>query len=466
MIPELLRLDATAQAALIRNREISAAELVEASIAQIERFNPQINAIITPLYESARRQALNPVDGAFMGVPLVLKDFMCQTADDPYYAGIRYLRDLDWRSKADTYLARRFREAGFIFIGKSNLPELALSPTTEPLAFGATRNPYQLDHSAGGSSGGSAAAVAAHMVAVAHANDGYGSIRIPASCCGLVGLKPSRGRISTGPAYSGGLLGNIVEFVVVRSVRDAANILQAIHGNMPGDLFVAPPLLADPSSAKTKLRVGLLTRDPFVGEDVHPDCIAAVEKTGKLLESLGHHVEYSYPPAFEGATGLGLALRIISSSRLAASLDELAELTGKPITADDVEPATWQAAEEGRTFSAVQIHAAQRRLLNGICRTPEWWTDYDLLITPTMTQPPPPLGSDPAEHGLIFGLFCMAISVAGLPAISLPLHWTEGGLPIGVQLVANLGREDLLLQISAQLEQLASWADRVPALIS
>ncbi|MBX3066647.1 MAG: amidase [Anaerolineae bacterium] len=466
MIPEVLRLDATAQAALIRNRELSASELVEASIAQIERFNPQINAIITPLYEGARRQALNPVDGAFMGVPLVLKDFMCQTAGDPYYAGMRYLRDLAWRSKADTYLARRFREAGFIFIGKSNLPELALSPTTEPLAFGATRNPYQLDHSAGGSSGGSAAAVATRMVAVAHANDGYGSIRIPASCCGLVGLKPSRGRISTGPAYSGGLLGNIVEFVVVRSVRDAANILQAIHGNMPGDLFVAPPLLTDPATGKTKLRVGLLTHDPFLPQDVHPDCVAAVEKTGKLLESVGHHVEYSYPPAFEGPTGLGLALRIISSSRLAASLDELAELTGKPITADDVEPATWQAAEEGRTFSAVQIHAAQRRLLNGICRTPEWWTNYDLLITPTMTQPPPPLGSDPAEHGLIFGLFCMAISVAGLPAISLPLHWTADDLPIGVQLVANLGREDLLLHIGAQLEQLASWADRVPALIS
>jgi amidase len=380
---------------------------------------------------------------------------------------MRYLRDLGWRSAADTYLAQKFRVAGFNFLGKTNLPKLAGGPTTEPQAFGPTRNPWDVTRSAGGSSGGSAAAVASGMVAVAHGNDGTGSLRIPASCCGLVGLKPSRGRISLGPGNGGGLLGNIVEFVLVRSVRDPAGILDAIAGPMPGDLFIAPP--SDPYQNHMhpqpgRLRVGLLIRDLFLSQPGHPDCINAVERAGQFLESLGHHVEYSHPPAFEGPTGLGLALRMISTSGLAATLDDWSETNRHAITVQDVEPGTWTAAEEGRTYTAVQIYAAYQRLLSGIGRTADWWADgFDLLITPTMTQPPPKLGLSGTELGTVFGLFFMAVSMSGLPAISLPLHWTLDGLPVGVQLVADYGREDILLQIAKQLEEAFAWAERWPS---
>jgi amidase len=398
-------------------------------------------------------------------VPFLLKDYLCQTVGDPYYAGMRFLRDLGWRSQHDSYLAQKFRTAGFIFLGKTNLPELAGSATTRSTAFGSTRNPWNTARSPGGSSGGSAAAVAAGMVAVAHGNDGTGSIRIPASCCGLVGLKPSRGRISLGPGNSGGFFGNVAEFVLVRSVRDAAGILDAVSGSMPGDLFVAPQLthsyhtILDTNPGR--LRVGLLVSDLFLHQPVHPDCVAAVEHTGRLLESAGHHVEYSYPPAFDGPTGLGLALRTISTSGLAATLDAWSEATGKPITAQDVEPETWARAEEGRTYSAVQIHAAYQRLLMGIGRAPEWWeTGFDLLITPTMTQPPPLLEISEQDIGNVFGLFCMAVSMSGLPAISLPLYWNGNKLPIGVQLVSAYGREDLLLQVAKYLEEACPWAER------
>jgi len=239
---------------------------------------------------------------------LLLKDFLCETAGDPYYEGMRFLRNLGWRSPHDTYLAQKFRSAGFVFLGKTNLPELAASPITNPAGFGPTRNPFDTARTAGGSSGGSAAAVTSGMVAVAHGNDGTGSIRIPASCCGLVGLKPSRGRISLGPARSGGFLGNVCEHVLTRSVREAAAILDVVAGAMPGDLFVAPPpskpyheeLGRNPG----KLRIGLLTHDPLleglkaVQPDIpaiHPEYVAAVEGTGRLLESFGHIVEGVLP---------------------------------------------------------------------------------------------------------------------------------------------------------------------------
>lgn len=473
MSAALMRLDATAQADLVRQGQVSPLELVDAAISSIEALNPTINAVITPLFDQARERARvalsSPASAApFYGVPLLLKDFLCQTAGDPYYAGMRYLRDLRWRSTQDSNLARRFKAAGFNFLGKTNLPEMAGGPTTEPQAFGPTRNPWEVTRSAGGSSGGSAAAVASGMVAVAHGNDGTGSIRIPASCCGLVGLKPSRGRISLGMGNSGGLFGNIVEFVLVRSVRDAAGILDTLAGSNPGDLFVAPPSKSYLNCLTTQpshLRIGLLVRDLFLAQTVHADCLAAVEHTAKILENMGHHVEYSHPPAFEGPTGLGLALRMISTSGLAATLDTWSELTGKPITAADVEAGTWARAEEGRTYSAVQLHIAYQRLLNGINRAGEWWDGgFDLLITPTMTQPPPKLGLGSSDMGNVFGLFCMALSMSGLPAISLPLHWTVDGLPVGVQLAAAYGREDLLIQVAKQLEDAVGWHERWPSL--
>jgi amidase len=303
---------------------------------------------------------------------LLLKDFLCHTAGDPYYEGMRFLRNLGWRETSDTYLAAKFRAAGFTFVGKTNLPELALQATTDSAAFGPTRNPWDLSRSPGGSSGGSAAAVAAGLVPVAHANDGTGSIRIPASACGLVGLKPSRGRTSLGPARGAGLLGNPAEHVLTRSVRDTAAILDLVAGRMPGDLFSAPAprrrYTEEVDARPQHLRIGLLCHDLILEQPVSRDCVAAVEATGRLLESLGHHVELAFPPALTGATGLGAALGIIAASGLAARLDAWSERTGHAINATDVEPQTWARAEQGRTFSAVQVHAAIQRLTAGVMR--------------------------------------------------------------------------------------------------
>lgn len=473
-LDEFMPLDATAQAELVRTGQVQPSELVEAAIRRIEYLNPTLNAVITPLFEKALHQAEQGIpQGPFGGVPLLLKDFFCEVEGEPYYAGMRFLRDLKWRSKRDTYLATKFRQAGFIFLGKTNLPELAGGAMSRSAAFGPTHNPWDLTRSAGGSSSGSAAAVAAGMTPIAHANDGYGSIRIPASSCGLVGLKPSRGRTSVGPGRSGGLLGNITEHVLTRSVRDSAAILDAVSGPMPGDLFVAPPPLR-PYSAEVDvepppLKVGLLVHNPILPDPVNPECVHAVEQTGKLLESMGHHIEYSYPPQFEGLSGLGPRfLGVIAASGAAAALDDWSERTGKPIGPDDVEPATWARAEEGRTYAATQIHVAVQTLMNGVCRSQEWWQvdGFDLLVLPTMNQPPVKLTeSDPRKLTAAFGLLNFPASIAGLPAISLPLHWTEDGLPVGVQLVADYGREDLLIQVAAQLEQANPWAHRWPSLL-
>jgi amidase len=466
VLDPFVSLDATEQAELVRRGDVHPLELIDAAIARIERLNPMLNAVITPLFDQARVQATSASlpAGPFRGVPLLLKDFLCHTAGDPYYEGMRFLRDLDWREASDTYLAAKLRAAGFIFLGKTNLPELAAQATTDSAAFGPTRNPWDLSRSPGGSSGGSAAAVAAGLTPLAHANDGFGSIRIPASACGVVGLKPSRGRVSPGPARGAGLLGNIVEHVLTRSVRDTAALLDLLAGPMPGDLFVAPPprrpYLDEVGTHPGQLRVGLLVQDLILEQPVSRDCVTAVEATGHLLESLGHLVEESFPPALTGATGLGAALGIISASGLAARLDAWSERTGRTIGPQDVEPQNWARAEQGRTFSAVQVHAALQRLIAGVMRVPEWWAaGFDLLVTPTMQQPPPTIaGLTPEQQGPVFGLFAMPYSVTGQPAISLPLHWNTENLPIGIQLVADYGREDLLIQVAAQLEQAQPWA--------
>ncbi|MDQ1462329.1 MAG: amidase, partial [Actinomycetota bacterium] len=295
-------LDATAQAELVRTGEASAVELVDDAIARVEKLNGELNAVIHPRFEQARDEARGSLpDGPFRGVPLLVKDLMCGIQGDPLHEGMKLLRDAQYRADHTDALAQKFLDAGFVCIGRTNTPELGIVPTTEPEAYGASRNPWDTDRTTGGSSGGSAAAVASGMVAVAHANDGGGSIRIPASCCGLVGLKPSRGRTSLMPDYSviDDLL--IAELCVTRTVRDTAGVLDALNGGAIGDTARAPAparrYVEEIGASPGKLRIGLLTHNPLETGDIHPDCVTAAEQTARLLESLGHTVEKTFPGA-------------------------------------------------------------------------------------------------------------------------------------------------------------------------
>jgi amidase len=443
-------------------------------------LNPRLNAIITPLVDRALAQTRRAVPaGPFGGVPLVLKDFLCETAGDPYYEGSQWLRGLGWRSSADARLATRFRKAGFVILGKTNVPEFASSATTEPAAFGPTRNPWNPDRSAGGSSGGSAVAVASGMVALAHANDGSGSIRIPAACCGLVGLKPSRGRVPVGEA---GLCENISEHVLTRSVRDAAAVLDAISDPVPGDAARPQRSFRDHVGADPgRLRVGFLRHDPLLRgcrevrpevRDTDPASAAAVEDTAHLLESLGHIVEESYPAALDGRTGLGGPRGIIAAWAGAARVRAWIARTGRVPGRDDLEPATWRMVSEGRRYSAADSEKARDRILAGVHPIRDWWSGgFDILLTPTTNGIPPMVGAfstlDLAEQNWqlaeAFGLYTVPYSFTGQPAISLPAAWVDG-MPVGIQLVAAYGREDVLLRIASQLEEARPWADLWPPL--
>lgn len=468
-INELSTMDATAQAELVRRREVMPLELVDAAIARIERMNPILNAVITLLFEEARAAAISPdlPDGPFRGVPFLLKDIGAMQKGQPYYMGNRALRDAGYRSPEDTALGARFRAAGFITLGKTNLPEFGAQTTTQPLAFGATHNPWDLDRSTSGSSGGSSAAVAAGLVPVAHANDGGGSIRLPASWCGLVGLKPSRGRVSSPIA---GRLS--VEFVVSRSLRDVAAVLDAVHGADPGDLFLAPTparsyraeLGADPG----KLRIGMLTRIP--SREVHPQCLLATKAAAALLESFGHRVEEAYPEAlFESDRGT----REIPLLQLGPpeTIRVLSEMLGRPATRDDVEPYFWLGMEAPPVKIDDYLRALEW-INEWVRRVARWWTTgFDLLLTPTAWEPPATLASmvpvpdQPHELGRKIRrhvFFTRPFNITGQPAISLPLHWTPEGLPVGIQLVAAMGREDLLIQVASQLEQARPGIDRRP----
>lgn len=478
MQDDLSRLDATAQAELVRKGDATPLDLVDAAIARSEAINPKINAVITPLFEKARAQASSKdlPDGPFRGVPFLLKDLICQSAGDPFHAGMRFLRDLGWKSNHDTYLAGKFRAAGFIFLGKTNVPELGPLPTTEPEAYGATHNPWNRSHSPGGSSGGSAAAVAAGLVAAAHGNDGGGSIRIPSSACGLVGLKPSRGRTSLGPDSGELWNGLVAEHVLTRSVRDTAAILDAVCGPMTGDPYFLPiparPFREEARSDPGRLRIGFMTHAPANVVPVDADCVAAVEDAARLLESLGHGVEAAHPAALDEADFIGWFGTVVSTAT-ARDLDYWSHATGRTIGAADVEAYTWALAEMGRTVSGARYIEAIDYLQSYTRRVAAWWAGgFDLLLTPTLAVPPPPLGhlvpsSDDPLQGLQrstpIATFTAPFNATGQPAVSLPLYWNDSGLPIGVQLAAAYGREDVLLRIAAQLEEARPWAERWPS---
>ena len=464
-------LDATAQAELVARGELQPIELVDAAIERIERVNPRLNAVIHPLFEKARAEARSPelARGPFRGVPFLVKDAVCTTAGDPYHAGMRFLKRHAYHAREDSELARRFRAAGFVIVGKTNTPELALSATTEPLAYGPTRNPWNLDRSTGGSSGGSAAAVAAGLAPAGHANDMGGSIRIPAAHCGLVGLKPSRARSTLAPAF-GEYWGPLThEHVVTRSVRDSATILDCIAGAAIGDPYTAPPfarpLREELGAQPGALRIGVATA---AGDHaIHPDCIAAAESAAALLGELGHRVEPVRLPELD-APIMGPWI----APAVARDLDRCAELVGAPIGPDDVEPLNWLMAEQGRAMSAVEyVKQAEAAFRWARELSAHWGREFDVLLTPTAGAPPPPIGElgplapIPELLGRLgaYTIFTMPFDVTGQPAISLPLHWNAEGLPIGIQLAAAYGREDLLIRLASQLEAASPWSGRRPS---
>jgi len=472
---EPLDLDATGQAELVRRTEVKPQELVEAAIARAEKLDPQLNAVILPRYDEARGKAAGDLpDGPFRGVPFLLKDLGANFAGWPNHNGMRALKKAGWTTPVDAHLASRFAAAGFVTLGRTNSPELGLAPTTEPDAYGATKSPWNLDHSPGGSSGGSAAAVAAGVVAAAHASDGGGSIRIPAAHCGLVGLKPSRGRNSFGPELGERWFGCSAEHVLTRSVRDCAAILDATHGPAPGEPYTAPaparPYLEEMGAAPGRLRIGLLDHGPR-GVEIHADNAAAARAAAKALEAIGHHVEPSHPDALEDNEVPLSFVKVVMSST-AYALDSWGAKLGCELGEDDVEIMTWELAKRGREVPGPELAAAVS-FMHALGRQTAAWHEsgFDLLLTPTCGQPPPRLGelASTKEQGLLgfvraapYGMFTSPFNMTGQPAISLPLHWNEEGLPIGVQLVAPYGREDLLIRVAAQLEEAQPWRDKRP----
>jgi amidase len=481
MADEFLDLDGTAQAELVRTGEVTPLELVDAAITRVEKLNGELNAVIHDRFDRARDEAQRPLpDGPFRGVPMVFKDLGCQLAGEPYHEGMQFLKDADYRPQHTDNLARRYLDAGFVVVGRTNTPELGLVPTTEPDAHGATHNPWKLGYTSGGSSGGSAAAVASGMVAVGHANDGGGSIRIPAACCGLVGLKGSRGRTSIGPDLNEISNFLISDLCVTRSVRDTAAVLDAVHMPFAGDPSPAPaparPYREEVGADPGRLRIGILTENLIGDTPIHPDCVAAAEDVAKLLESLGHAVERSYPAGFDNEELIG-QFSAVWAADCAFYLDDWGAKVGRPVTADDVEVLTWALSEMGRSVNGAQLFGAIHEAMIACREAAPWWSaadgepGYDLLLTPTLGEPPVPHGTFACTPENPLGGFIRAaafvpytaqFNVSGQPAISLPLYWNGEGLPIGVQLVAAYGREDLLLRIAAQLEEARPWGDRRP----
>ena len=465
-------MDATDQAALVRRGDASATELLEAAIERIESLNPALNAVVIRWFDEARDAAPHLPEGPFHGVPFLLKDLWAHYAGQPLTNGCQALKQTMPISPTDTTLVSRFRQAGLNIAGRTNSPEFGSLPTTEPIAWGATRNPWSLEHSPGGSSGGSAAAVASGMVPFAHASDGGGSIRIPASCCGLVGLKPSQGRITLGPFRDESNLG--VELCVSRTVRDTAALLDAVHGPGVGDTVIAPPPLrpyvselgADPG----RLRIGVLDEHPL-GDPLHDDCRDAVRSAAALLESLGHHVEHGFPAALSNRD-FSRRFSALWSTNMGVAVQRIESQLGRVTNDDDIEAVNRAQVEFAQSVSGVDYALALAANVEFRRAVQQWWANgWDLLLTPTLAEPPTLIGTfanDPAApmtpmvRAGAFVPFTPAFNASGQPAISLPMHWNSAGLPIGVQLVAAYGCEDVLLRVAAQVEYAHPWADRRP----
>jgi len=483
--------DGLGLAQLVRKREVAPAELVEAALQRIEAGNARLNAVIHRMYDSARKRAAGALSGPFAGVPTLLKDALAAYAGEPLSAGSRVYAG--WKPDRHSYLVERLLEAGLIVVGKTNVPELTIAPVTEPDRFGPTRNPWNLGRTPGGSSGGSAAAVAARWVPLASGGDGGGSIRIPASCCGVFGLKPSRGRNPCGPLEGAPWEGFSAEHAITRSVRDSAAILDATSGPAVGEFCTAPrperPFLEEVGRSPGRLRIGV-TIEPVLSASVHPDCRAAVEDAMSLLEKLGHQVEDARLD-FDGAA-YRRANTTMMCGIVAADVRDAERRTGRKASRKDLEPATWLLRTFGELLTAGAHDAAVREQLRLAKSVSAFVERFDAWLSPTLAAPPPALGSlrppgiddvvnrwidqleqtklappvealDPAAEPLwSFMPYTSLANASGLPSMSVPLHWNREGLPIGVMFTGRYGDEAALFRLAAQLEAARPWASRRP----
>ncbi len=461
--------DALALADLVRTKQVTAHELLDTALARSREVNPKINAIVLD-HEDVARKALKDglPQGPLTGVPYLLKDLGAALKGTVTTGSLSYARETV--AAADSTYVERVKTAGLVVFGKTHSPELGLSPSSESRMFGATRNPWNLNHIAGGSSGGAAAAVAAGIVPVAHATDGGGSIRIPASCCGLFGLKPTRARTPMGPKRGEGWGGASVGHVVSRSVRDSAAFLDATHGPAPGDPYVAPhaprPFLEEVKAAPGRLRIAFSTK-PAIPTDVHPDAIAAVREAAKLCESLGHHVE----EAALDINGMEImaAQGIVISANVAFTVDEAAEALGRTARLEDVERATWFRVENARKTDS-SAYARAMNTLHLLGRTvATFMTNYDVVLQPTAAQPPLPIGILNMDREDLQQMFREMISfipytgiynLTGQPSANIPLYWNAAGLPIGTMFTTRYGDEATLFRLAAQIEQARPWKDK------
>jgi amidase len=492
--------DGTGLARLVKDGKITAPELCEEAISRAEHLNPKLNAIITPMYDYARNAAKqSKPDAIFCGVPFLLKDAHHALKGFPMSSGSELLKA--FVPQYDAEIVNRFKKAGLVILGKTNTPEFKLAAVTEPKAFGPTRNPWNLDYSCGGSSGGSAAAVAARIVPFASATDEGGSIRIPASYCGLFGLKPSRGRNPVGPDFDEEWDGMSHSHVVTRSVRDSAAILDAVCGAESGAPYgiSAPerPFEEEANIEPAKLRIGFYIR-PAYSREVHPDCIEAVEQTCKLLESLGHDVEEAVPDYREEDAALNWCIIMIGNA--AALVDKLISVYGQSQVSRDLELSNYALYCIGRRLKALDFVKAKRRWRQLGITMDQMMNKYDMLLTPTLGEPPVRVGSQQPSNSdrrsmkllsssvgkiilsnrkLTYSIldelvqnamkgqmpFTLIANITGQPAMSVPLYWSENGLPCGVQFIGRYGDEAKLLRLAGQLEKAQPWVDRNPLVL-
>jgi amidase len=463
--------DAIDLAHLVLSGHVTPLELLETAIERIEKLNPMLNAVVNPLYDQARQEIAQGLpEGPLQGVPFLLKDLGLFMKGIATTFGSRFFAD--FTPTQDSTLTRRYRQAGLVICGKTNVPEFGLTVTTEPQLFGPCRNPWDVQRTPGGSSGGTAAAVASGMVPAAHGSDGGGSIRIPAACCGLFGLKPTRARVPSGPVIGEGWAGMTADHVITRSVRDSAILLDIAAGPAPGDPYCAPPppesFLDHVGRDPGRLNIAVSITPP-TGAEVDPHCIAAVEAAAKLCESLGHRTQWATPAIdnrrFRKAVGT------LISANVCATLDARARALGREATQQDVERVTWQTAKAGQKASAADYVRAVNTIHYVGRQVSEFFHTYDMLLTPVLVCPPVRLGfldmmaGDISEFidrmNRFFG-FTNLFNATGQPAMSVPLFWAPEGLPIGVQFAGRFGDEAGLFRLAGQLESAQPWKDRRP----